>query len=46
MKDAKRCDSGDEQVSIHFVFGPGQKPPGNLEELLKFGEFKAELLRF
>ena len=35
IKDPERCARGNEEVSKQFVFGAGQKTPGNFEHLLK-----------
>ena len=46
IKDTKRKDPGNEETERNFIFGPRQKFPTDLDNLLQISEFKKEFLKF
>ena len=46
IKDIKRQDRGDAETASIFSFGPKQKMPSDIKNLMLLSEFKKELLRF
>ena len=45
IKDTKRKDRGNEETERNFTFGPRQKYPTYIDNLLQISEFKKEFLK-